>query len=119
MAASVSSSCKVTTRVQQSKGLDSRHHPFPCQGHLGQAHLDNGHARQGWGPRGARGRSPRLSSSSSCSTPLNNNEIVILSGAAWEDLEDWWLAVSREVQVQALQAHPWHLAHETTHLTLT
>ena len=50
---------------------------------------------------------------------LNYDEVVIFSGAAWEDLEDWWLAVSREIQVQAFEAHPWHLAHEATHLAVT
>ena len=75
--------------------------------------------RQGRGPRDPRGRSPRLASSCCSSTSLDDDEVVILSGAAWEDLEDWWLAVSREIQVQAFEAHPWHLAHEATHLTIT
>lgn len=91
----------------------------PSHDHLRQAHLDYGHAGQWRGPRGPRWSSPRLSSSSGCSTTLNNDKVVILGGAAWEDLENWWLTISREIQVQALEAHPWHLAHEATHLTLT
>lgn len=115
MAASVSSSCKEIRGVQQDADVGVH---FPAS-HLGQTHLDNGHARQWRGTRSPRWSSPRLSSSSSCSTTLNNNEIVIFSGAAWEDFENWWLAISREIQVQALKAHPWHLAHEATHLALT
>lgn len=71
------------------------------------------------GPRDPRGRSPRLASSSGGSTSLDDDEVVILSGVAWEDLKDWWLAVSREIQVQAFEAHPRHLAHEATHLAVT
>lgn len=82
-------------------------------------HLDDGHAGQGLGTRGPRGRSPRLSSSSGCSPTLYDNQVVILGGATWEDLEDWGLAVSREVKIQALKAHPWHLAHKAAHLALT
>lgn len=85
----------------------------------GQAHLDDGHARQRLDTRGTRGRSPWLSSSSSRSPTLNDDQVVVFRGAAWENLEDWWLAVSREVKIQALQAHPWHFAHEATHLTVT
>lgn len=85
----------------------------------GEAHLDDGHTRQGLATRGPRGRSPRLSSSSSCSPTLYDDQVVILSGAAWEDLEDWGLAVSREVKIQAFKAHPWHLAHKAAHLAVT
>lgn len=81
----------------------------------GQAHLDNGHARQGLGTRGAR-RSPRLPSSSSCSPALNDDQVVVLGGAAWEDLEDWRLAVSCEVKIKADLGH---LALEAAHCTLT
>lgn len=72
---------------------------LPSHSSLEQAHLTMAIPGRGRAP-GTRGRSPRLASSCSSSTSLDDDEVVILGGAAWEDLEDWWLAVSREIQVR-------------------
>lgn len=47
--------------------------------------------------------------------PLDDDEAEILGRSAGEDTEDGGLRRPRQIQVQPLQADPWHLAEEGAH----